>query len=78
MQRAPSTWEIDPDDPRAPPQDVWDRMSPAERRRVLEDLPSKFDISERRAEDAEHRAEALEARLAEALAEIERLKRERG
>ncbi|HEY8429098.1 MAG TPA: Uma2 family endonuclease, partial [Sandaracinaceae bacterium] len=31
---------VDPDDPRAPPQAVWDAMSPEERRRVLASLPS--------------------------------------
>ena len=28
-------WTIDPDDPRAPPDDIWDAMSPAERKRIL-------------------------------------------
>ncbi|WP_437915898.1 Uma2 family endonuclease [Sorangium sp. So ce302] len=46
MQRAPTSWEIDPDDPRAPPQDLWDRMTLEERQRVLDTLPSEFDVSE--------------------------------
>jgi Uma2 family endonuclease len=46
MLRAPTTWVIDPDDPRAPPQEIWDRMTPDERGRVLDELPSEFDISE--------------------------------
>ncbi|WP_437899553.1 hypothetical protein [Sorangium sp. So ce124] len=99
MQRAPTSWVIDPDDPRAPPQELWDRMTPEERQRVLDTLPSKFEISkarisetemsldeerrrfdeERRRLDAERqRADEAERRLAEALAELERLKRERG
>ncbi|WP_437727113.1 Uma2 family endonuclease [Sorangium sp. So ce861] len=46
MQRAPTSWEIDPDDPRAPPQELWDRMTPEERQRVLDMLPSEFEVSE--------------------------------
>ncbi|KYF98672.1 hypothetical protein BE18_04545 [Sorangium cellulosum] len=46
MQRAPTSWEFDPDDPRAPPQDLWDRMTPEERQRVLDTLPSEFEVSE--------------------------------
>ncbi len=37
---------VDPDDPRAPPEHVWARMSPEERRRVVESLPSEFELSE--------------------------------
>ena len=33
---------VDPDDPRAPPQDVWDAMSEEARRRVLASLPSEI------------------------------------
>ncbi|WP_104986555.1 Uma2 family endonuclease [Sorangium cellulosum] len=46
MQRAPSSWVIDPDDPRAPPQELWDHMTPDERQRVLDALPSEFEVSE--------------------------------
>lgn len=46
MQRAPTYWVIDPDDPRAPPQEIWDRMTPEERQRVLDTLPSEFEVSE--------------------------------
>jgi Putative restriction endonuclease len=46
MMRAPTAWVIDPDDPRAPPQEIWDRMSPEERERVVEALPSEFEVSE--------------------------------
>src|SRR5262245_765267 len=37
---------VDPDDPRAPPQDVWDEMSADERARVVDSLPSEFELSE--------------------------------
>lgn len=39
-------YRIDPDDPRAPPQEVWDRLTPRERARLLEELPSEFPVSE--------------------------------
>jgi len=39
-------WAIDPDDPRAPPEDVWAALSPAERRRVVDSLPSDFPVSD--------------------------------
>jgi len=41
-----SSWTIDPDDPRAPPEHVWDALSPAERQRVVDSLPSEFEVSE--------------------------------
>src|SRR5262245_15313073 len=34
---------VDPEDPRAPPQDVWDAMSGEERIRVVEELPSEIE-----------------------------------
>lgn len=41
MQPSPQTgYVVDPDDPRAPPQEIWDAMSPAERKRLLDSLPS--------------------------------------
>ncbi|WP_437638511.1 Uma2 family endonuclease [Sorangium sp. So ce854] len=46
MERAPVSWFVDPDDPRAPPQELWDRMTPEERQRVLDTLPSEFEVSE--------------------------------
>ena len=41
-----SAWTVDPDDPRAPPEDVWDALSPTERKRVVDSLPSEFPCSE--------------------------------
>jgi Uma2 family endonuclease len=46
MQTAPVTWFIDPDDPRAPPQELWDRMTHEERSRIVDALPSEFEITE--------------------------------
>jgi Uma2 family endonuclease len=42
MRRSAVTYRVDPNDPRAPPSDVWARMSPAERQRVVDSLPSEF------------------------------------
>ncbi|MDY7226455.1 Uma2 family endonuclease [Hyalangium rubrum] len=39
-------YSIDPDDPRAPPQEVWERMTPEERARIVASLPSEFPVSE--------------------------------
>ncbi len=36
----PARLLVDPDDPRAPPQDVWDRLTTEERRRLVAALPS--------------------------------------
>ena len=36
---APTTYIVDPLDPRAPPVDVWERMTPEERERVVAALP---------------------------------------
>jgi hypothetical protein len=45
MGRSAIAWKIDPRDPRAPPQSVWDEFGEAERRRVLEMLPSEIERS---------------------------------
>lgn len=37
---ATASYAVDPTDPRAPPQEVWDRLTDAERRQVLASLPS--------------------------------------
>lgn len=39
-------YRIDPDDPRAPPQEVWERLSAEERARIVDRLPSEFPVSE--------------------------------
>jgi Uma2 family endonuclease len=44
MSRHP--YRVDPDDPRAPPQDVWDELSAEERARICAELPSEFPVSE--------------------------------
>src|SRR5262245_45204002 len=42
----PARFIVDPLDPRAPPQDVWDRLSEEERRRIVASLPSDVPRAE--------------------------------
>jgi hypothetical protein len=72
-------WIVDPDDPRAPPTEIWERLTPEQRAAVIEALPSEFPASEvsppvpfadelidritRLAEEAQSRVERLEAEL---------------
>ncbi|QRO01319.1 Uma2 family endonuclease [Archangium violaceum] len=39
-------YRVDPDDPRAPPQEEWERLSSEERARIVDSLPSEFPVSE--------------------------------
>jgi hypothetical protein len=43
---AAEPYRVDPDDPRAPPQELWDRLTPEERARIVDSLPSEFPVSE--------------------------------
>src|SRR5689334_17784051 len=43
-QHLPGTYRLDPGDPRAPSQDAWDRMTPAERARVVAMLPAEVPL----------------------------------
>ncbi|MBN1609962.1 MAG: Uma2 family endonuclease [Polyangiaceae bacterium] len=46
MSQRPDPWIVDPEDPRAPPQEIWDRLTPAQRDHVLASLPSEFPPNE--------------------------------
>ncbi|TKD10255.1 Uma2 family endonuclease [Polyangium fumosum] len=46
MSAPVESYRVEPDDPRAPPEDVWERMSEEERARVVASLPSAFPASE--------------------------------
>lgn len=54
IQRQPG-YVVDASDPRAPPQEVWNRLSEAERRAVLDSLPSEIDHAEPPEGDAHSR-----------------------
>lgn len=56
MQRSPDTgYVIDPEDPRAPPRELWDVMSPEERRRILASLPADMPLDLHPPEGDAHR-----------------------
>jgi Uma2 family endonuclease len=61
---AQSTWIVDPADPRAPPQDVWDRMTPAERAAVVASLPADMPLELHPPEGDAHRKPKESARNA--------------
>jgi Uma2 family endonuclease len=64
MPRIPA-WTVDPDDPRAPPQEVWDQMSEEQRRQVIDSLPSEFEPTEAAPpEGDEHTEQVFGARTA--------------
>ncbi len=70
MQHAPASWVIDPDDPRAPPQEIWDRMTPAERQSVVDSLPSELEISQTSAPEGDFHMEAEKQRFYHDLVEL--------
>jgi Uma2 family endonuclease len=61
--RLPDTYIIDPDDPRAPPWDVWERMTPEERARVVEMLPSDIPLDVMPPEGDQHNKATASARF---------------
>jgi Uma2 family endonuclease len=40
---SPTAWHVDPNDPRAPSLEIWESLSAAERRQVVDALPSEID-----------------------------------
>lgn len=44
MQTRPLTYVVDPNDPRAPSQELWDRLGDAERARIIQSLPTGQDL----------------------------------
>jgi Uma2 family endonuclease len=62
------SWLPDPADPRAPPREVWDALTPEERERVVRSLPSDMPLELHPPEGDEHRKPKERAR--DALAEF--------
>lgn len=54
-------YAVDPEDPRAPSQEVWDQMEPMERKRIEESLPSGVPYAARPMEGDPHREARTEA-----------------
>lgn len=50
---------VDPDDPRAPPQELWDRLSDDQRQRIVDSLPSEFPPNEAQPPEGDHHTEAV-------------------
>lgn len=67
-------WVVDPDDPRAPPREIWAQLSEAERRAVVESLPSEFPPTESEPPEGDHHYEAY----SDARQTLSRWFRERG
>jgi hypothetical protein len=59
----PAAHSVDPDDPRAPPLDVWERMSPEDRARVVEILPSDCTLGAVPSEGDHHNKAVASARF---------------
>jgi Uma2 family endonuclease len=59
MSQRPDPWVLDPDDPRAPPQDVWEQLTEVERQHVVNSLPSEFPASEAHPPEGDHHTEAV-------------------
>lgn len=59
---AEAAWIIDPADPRAPPQEIWDRMSATERERVVASLPTDMPLDLHPPEGDPHRKPKERAR----------------
>ncbi|NUQ79959.1 MAG: hypothetical protein HUU21_41195 [Polyangiaceae bacterium] len=55
VQRLPTFYRIDPLDPRAPSQEVWDAMTPEERARVVAMLPAEVPWELHPPEGDQHR-----------------------
>ena len=52
-------WFVNPDDPRAPPQHIWDRLSATERQRIVDELPSEFPATEQCLPEGDHHSEPV-------------------
>jgi Uma2 family endonuclease len=46
MVQPAATWTVEPDDPRAPPTEIWEKLTDEQRRVVVESLPSELPPSE--------------------------------
>jgi hypothetical protein len=57
-----ASWTLDPDDPRAPAREVWERMTTEERDRVVAALPSDMPLDLHPPEGDEHRKPKERAR----------------
>jgi len=59
VSQQPDPWVVDPDDPRAPPQELWDRLSDEQREHIIDSLPSSFPANEAQPPEGDHHTEAV-------------------
>jgi Uma2 family endonuclease len=59
VSQQPDPWVVDPDDPRAPPQELWDRLSDDQRQQIIDSLPSEFPANEAQPPEGDHHTEAV-------------------
>jgi len=71
----PDSFVVDPDNPMAPPQDVWDRMTEAQRRHVIVSLPSEFEPSEAMPPEGDHHFDAVVSTRSSLRGHFQRLRR---
>lgn len=50
---------VDPDDPRAPPQELWDQLSDDQRQHIIDSLPSEFPANDAQPPEGDHHTEAV-------------------
>jgi hypothetical protein len=59
MSQRREPWVVDPDDPRAPPTEIWERLTEAQRQQVVESLPSEFAPNEAQPPEGDQHTEAV-------------------
>src|SRR5690606_12487064 len=59
MSQRPDASLVDPEDPRAPPQDIWARLSEEQRQHVIDSLPSEFPPSEAQPPEGDQHTDAV-------------------
>jgi Uma2 family endonuclease len=59
MSLRPEPWVVDQEDPRAPPQEIWDLLTDEQRQHVVDSLPSEFPPNEAQPPEGDQHTEAV-------------------
>jgi Uma2 family endonuclease len=59
MSQRGEPWVVDEDDPRAPPEEVWQRLTEEQRQRIVDSLPSEFPPDQARPPEGDQHTEAV-------------------
>ncbi len=59
MSLRPQPWVVDQEDPRAPPQEIWDLLTDEQRQHVVDSLPSDFPPNEAQPPEGDQHTEAV-------------------